>query len=126
MVTVEEVRRAQRAEGPATILAIGTAIPLNCVDQKTYSDYFFRVTNNEHKMELKANFKRMCDKSMIKKRYMHLSEEILKKNPSICEHKAPSFDARQDIVVVEVPKLGKEAAQKAITNGASQNPRLPI
>ncbi|KAL8048366.1 hypothetical protein ABFX02_07G059500 [Erythranthe guttata] len=27
---------------------------------------------------------------------------------------APSLDARQDIVVVEVPKLGKEAAQKAI------------
>ncbi|KAM3267338.1 hypothetical protein P3S67_032510 [Capsicum chacoense] len=114
MVTVEEVRRAQRAEGPVTILAIGTDIPPNCVDQNTYSDYFFRVTNNEHKMKLKAKFKRMCDKSMIKKRCMHLSEEILKENPSICEHKAPSLDARQDIVVVEVPKLGKEAAQKAI------------
>ncbi|CAA2968463.1 chalcone synthase [Olea europaea subsp. europaea] len=54
------------------------------------------------------------DKSMIRKRYMHLTEEILKENRHICEYKAPSLDARQDIVVVEVPKLGKEAAQKAI------------
>ncbi|MCD7445996.1 Chitin synthase, class 1 [Datura stramonium] len=114
MVTVEEVRRAQRAEGPATVLAIGTATPLNCVDQSTYPDYFFRVTNSEHKTNLKKKFKRMCDRSMIKKRYMHLTEEILKENPSICEHKSPSLNARQDIVLVEVPKLGKEAAQKAI------------
>ncbi|PHU01444.1 Chalcone synthase 2 [Capsicum chinense] len=114
MVTVEEILRVQRAEGAATVLAIGTATPHNCVDQSTYPDYFFRVTNNEHKTELKAKFKRMCDGSMIKKRYIHLTEEILKENPNICEHNAPSFNARQDIVVVEVPKLGKEAAQKAI------------
>ncbi|KAL2530224.1 Chalcone synthase [Forsythia ovata] len=114
MVTVEDVRRAQRAEGPASILAIGTATPLNCVDQSTYPDFYFRITNSEHKTELKEKFKRMCDKSMIKKRYMHLTEEILKENPHMCEYMAPSLDARQDIVVVEVPKLGKEAAQKAI------------
>uniref|UniRef100_M1BNC5 chalcone synthase n=1 Tax=Solanum tuberosum TaxID=4113 RepID=M1BNC5_SOLTU len=114
MVTVEEVRRAQRAKGPATIMAIGTATPSNCVDQSTYPDYYFRITNSEHMTELKEKFKRMCDKSMINKRYMHLTEEILKENPNICEYMAPSLDARQDIVVVEVPKLGKEAAQKAI------------
>nr|AIV99854.1 chalcone synthase [Iochroma calycinum]AIY22758.1 chalcone synthase [Iochroma calycinum] len=114
MMTVEEVRRAQRAKGPATIMAIGTATPSNCVDQSTYPDYYFRITNSEHMTELKEKFKRMCDKSMIKKRYMHLTEEILKENPNICEYMAPSLDARQDIVVVEVPKLGKEAAQKAI------------
>lgn len=51
---------------------------------------------------------------MIKKRYMHLSEEILRENPNICAYMAPSLDARQDMVVVEVPKLGKEAAAKAI------------
>ncbi|KAI4378050.1 hypothetical protein MLD38_015591 [Melastoma candidum] len=68
MVTVEEVRRAQRAQGPATILAIGTATPPNCVDQSTYPDYYFRITNSEHKTELKEKFQRMCDKSMIKKR----------------------------------------------------------
>ncbi|OIT25716.1 PREDICTED: chalcone synthase 2-like [Nicotiana attenuata] len=114
MVTVEEVRRAQRAKGPATIMAIGTATPSNCVDQSTYPDYYFRVTNSEHMTKLKEKFKRMCDKSMIKKRYMHLTEEILKENPNISEYMAPSLDARQDIVVVEIPKLGKEAAQNAI------------
>ncbi|KAJ4838033.1 hypothetical protein Tsubulata_019511 [Turnera subulata] len=114
MVTVEEVRRAQRAEGPATIMAIGTATPPNCVDQATYPDYYFRITKSEHMAELKETFKRMCDKSMIKKRYMHLNEEILKENPNMCQYMAPSLDARQDIVVREVPRLGKEAAAKAI------------
>lgn len=114
MVTVEEVRRAQRAEGPATVMAIGTATPANCVDQSTYPDYYFRITNSEHKVELKEKFRRMCEKSMIKKRYMHLTEDILKENPNICAYMAPSLDARQDMVVVEVPKLGKEAATKAI------------
>nr|AFH68066.1 chalcone synthase [Pyrus pyrifolia] len=114
MVTVEEVRKAQRAEGPATVMAIGTSTPSNCVDQATYPDYYFRITNSEHKVELKEKFQRMCDKSMIKKRYMYLTEEILKENPSVCEYMAPSIDARQDMVVVKVPKLGKEAATKAI------------
>ncbi|KAL3507410.1 hypothetical protein ACH5RR_032792 [Cinchona calisaya] len=114
MVTVDEVRRAQRAEGPATILAIGTSTPPNCVEQRTYPDYYFRITNSERKIELKEKFKRMCEKSMIKRRYMHLTEEILKENPNICAYMAPSLDARQDMAVVEVPKLGKEAAQKAI------------
>ncbi|KAK4487312.1 hypothetical protein RD792_006080 [Penstemon davidsonii] len=51
---------------------------------------------------------------MIKKRYMHLTEEVFKENPNMCEYMAPSLDARQDIIVVKVPKLGKEAAQEAI------------
>ncbi|KAK2985979.1 hypothetical protein RJ640_026451 [Escallonia rubra] len=51
---------------------------------------------------------------MIKKRYLYLTEEILKENPIMCEYMAPSLDARQDMVVMEVPKLGKEAAKKAI------------
>ncbi|XP_044484360.1 chalcone synthase 1-like [Mangifera indica] len=114
MVSVHEICKAQRAEGPATVMAIGTANPPNCFDQSTYPDYYFRVTNSEHKTELKKKFKRMCDNSMIKKRYLYLTEEILKENPTMCEYMAPSLDARQDIVVVEVPKLGKEAATKAI------------
>uniref|UniRef100_A0A6N2M681 Chalcone/stilbene synthase N-terminal domain-containing protein n=1 Tax=Salix viminalis TaxID=40686 RepID=A0A6N2M681_SALVM len=109
MVTVDEVRKAQRAEGPATIMAIGTATPPNCVDQSEYPDYYFRITNSE--------------KSMIKKRYMHLTEEILKENPKVCEYMAPSLDARQDMVVVEVPKLGKEAAPRPSKNGVSPSPR---
>ncbi|KAK1260688.1 Chalcone synthase 1 [Acorus gramineus] len=114
MVSVDEIRKSQRAEGPATIMAIGTATPPNAVDQSTYPDYYFRVTNSEHKADLKEKFRRMCEKSMIKKRYMYLTEEILKQNPSVCAYMAPSLDARQDMVVVEVPKLGKEAATRAI------------
>lgn len=59
-VTVEQVRKAQRAEGPATVLAIGTATPPNCVSQADYPDYYFRITNSEHMTDLKQKFKRMC------------------------------------------------------------------
>ncbi|KAJ4829115.1 Chitin synthase, class 3 [Turnera subulata] len=109
--SVEEIMKAQ---GPATVLAIGTATPPNFVLQADYPDYYFRITNSEHMTELKKKFKTICDHSMIKKRHMQLTEEILKDNPSICAYMAPSLDARQDIAAVEVPKLGKEAAIKAI------------
>ncbi|GAB4847377.1 Chitin synthase, class 2 [Ancistrocladus abbreviatus] len=112
--SVQEIRQAQRSDGPATILAIGTANPPNCVYQADYPDYYFRMTNSEHMTELKEKFKRMCDKSMIKKRYMYLTEEMLKQNQNLCAYMASSLDTRQDMVVVEVPKLGKEAAQRAI------------
>ncbi|CAD5178430.1 unnamed protein product [Musa acuminata subsp. malaccensis] len=137
MAKVQEIRSSQRAEGPATVLAIGTATPANVVYQAEYPDYYFRITKSEHLTELKEKFKRMCGCSyfslyylslyylkyhclikaafsMIRKRYMHLNEEILQENPNMCAYMAPSLDARQDIVVVEVPKLGKEAAAKAI------------
>ncbi|KAL0456828.1 UNVERIFIED_CONTAM: Chalcone synthase [Sesamum latifolium] len=113
--TVEEIRRAQRAAGPATVLAIGTATPPNCVEQSTFPDYYFRITNSEHNTQLKEKFERICEKTMIEKRYMYLTEEILKENSDICSFMGPSLNARQDIVVTEVPKLGLEAAQKAIT-----------
>ncbi|TVU51387.1 hypothetical protein EJB05_02813 [Eragrostis curvula] len=113
-LTVEELRKQQRAEGPATVLAIGTATPTNCVYQADYPDYYFRITKSEHLTELKEKFRRMCDKSMIRKRYMYLTEEILQQNPNICAYKAPSLDARQDMVVAEVPKLGAAAAQAAL------------
>ncbi|PWA28986.1 Chalcone/stilbene synthase, active site-containing protein [Artemisia annua] len=114
VVDIDAIRKAQRAQGPATILAIGTATPSNCVYQADYPDYYFRITKSEHMTDLKEKFQRMCDKSMIRKRYMHITEEYLKENPNMCEYMAPSLDARQDLVVVEVPKLGKEAAIKAI------------
>jgi chalcone synthase len=60
-VTVEEVRKAQRASGPATVLAIGTATPANCVYQADYPDYYFRVTKSDHLTDLKEKFKRMCE-----------------------------------------------------------------
>ncbi|XP_076882438.1 chalcone synthase 3-like isoform X2 [Bidens hawaiensis] len=51
---------------------------------------------------------------MIKKRYMVLTEEFLKENPNMCEYSSPSLNTRQDLLITEVPKLGKEAATKAI------------
>ncbi|XP_061956640.1 chalcone synthase-like [Populus nigra] len=51
---------------------------------------------------------------MINKRYMHLTEEMIKENPEIGNFMTPSLNVRQDIVLAEVPKLGKEAALKAI------------
>nr|6OP5_A Chain A, Styrylpyrone synthase 1 [Piper methysticum]6OP5_B Chain B, Styrylpyrone synthase 1 [Piper methysticum]6OP5_D Chain D, Styrylpyrone synthase 1 [Piper methysticum]6OP5_E Chain E, Styrylpyrone synthase 1 [Piper methysticum]6OP5_F Chain F, Styrylpyrone synthase 1 [Piper methysticum]QCX36371.1 styrylpyrone synthase 1 [Piper methysticum] len=111
--TVED-RAAQRAKGPATVLAIGTATPANVVYQTDYPDYYFRVTKSEHMTKLKNKFQRMCDRSTIKKRYMVLTEELLEKNLSLCTYMEPSLDARQDILVPEVPKLGKEAADEAI------------
>ncbi|KAK2985980.1 hypothetical protein RJ640_026452 [Escallonia rubra] len=60
MVTVEEMWSTQRAEGPATIMAIGTATPPNCFLQNAYPDFYFRITNSKHKTELKEKFKRIC------------------------------------------------------------------
>ncbi|GJN11755.1 hypothetical protein PR202_ga29971 [Eleusine coracana subsp. coracana] len=113
-VTVEEVRKAHRAEGLATVLAIGTATPPNCVYQAGYPDYYFRVTKSEHLSDLKEKFKRICRKSMVRKRYMHLTEDILQENPIMTSYSAPSLNARQDILVEEVPKLGALAAEKAL------------
>jgi chalcone synthase len=59
-VTVDEVRKAQRAEGTATVLSIGTTTPANCVYQADYADYYFRVTKSEHLVDLKEKFKKMC------------------------------------------------------------------
>ncbi|KAL0924140.1 hypothetical protein M5K25_004948 [Dendrobium thyrsiflorum] len=123
-LSLEEIRRAQRADGPATVLAIGTATPPNVVYQDDYPDYYFRITNSEHLTELKEKFKRMCNKSMIRTRYMHLTEEILKENPNLCAFMAPSLDARQDMVVAEVPKLGKEAARRAIKEWGQPKSRI--
>ncbi|RYR12500.1 hypothetical protein Ahy_B04g070027 isoform A [Arachis hypogaea] len=115
MVAVNDIRKVQqRAEGPATVLAIGTANPPNCVDQSTYADYYFRVTNSEHMTDLKKKFQRICERTMIKNRHMYLTEEILKENPNMCAYKAPSLDAREDMMIREVPRVGKEAATKGL------------
>ncbi|RVW58540.1 Chalcone synthase [Vitis vinifera] len=121
MASVEEIRRnAQRPRGPATILAIGTALPDNCFPQAEFPDFFFRVTKSEHLTQLKEKFKLICERTMIKKRYMHLSEKIIKENPNI----GASLDARQDIANVEVPKLGKIAAVNAIGEWGQPKSRI--
>nr|XP_043623568.1 chalcone synthase-like [Erigeron canadensis] len=114
MDLIAEMRKAERAQGPATILAIGTANPSNCIYQHDYPDYYFQLTNTQHMLGLQQKFKRICEKSMVRKRYVHLTEEFIQRNPSICDNTSPSLDVRQDLLVVEVPKLGQEAATKAI------------
>ncbi|XWS23648.1 hypothetical protein CRYUN_Cryun28dG0033000 [Craigia yunnanensis] len=112
MASSESMR--ETSQGVAVILAIGTANPPNCFYQVDYPDFYFRVTKSQHMIQLKDKFQRICEKSTIKKRYMHLTEDIIKDNPNLTIYKAPSFDFRQEILVTEVPKLGKEAALKAI------------
>lgn len=60
MASVEEIFKAQRAQGPATVLAIGTANPSNYIYQDDFPDYYFRVTKSEHMTDLKRKFKRIC------------------------------------------------------------------
>ncbi|KAD3640782.1 hypothetical protein E3N88_30005 [Mikania micrantha] len=77
-IDVEMIRKAQRAQGPAAILAIGTATPSNCIYQADYPDYYFRITKSEHMVHLKEKFQRMSDYQLTKllglrpsvKRYM--------------------------------------------------------
>ncbi|KAF3791265.1 1-3-6-8-tetrahydroxynaphthalene synthase [Nymphaea thermarum] len=118
MVSLEQIWKMQRAESPAAVLAIGTANPPNVIDQSTYPDYYFKVTNSEHLTGLKEKFTKICGNSGIKKRHMQLTEEMLKANPCICDQAAPSLDARQAMLVKEVPRLAQEAAVKAIAEWA--------
>ncbi|GMH29598.1 hypothetical protein Nepgr_031441 [Nepenthes gracilis] len=121
---VYEMMKAKRAEGPATILAIGTAVPPNCFYQDEFPDYYFRVTKSEHMTDLKEKFKRICEKTAIKKRYTYLNEEMLKEHPSIATFDRPSFNERQEMVIQETPRLGKEAAVKAIKEWGQLKSRI--
>ncbi|KAJ4979314.1 hypothetical protein NE237_010094 [Protea cynaroides] len=114
MGSVGEIYEAQCAQGLATVLAIGTANPSNCVNQPDFPDFYFRSTKSEHMMELKEKFKRICDRSTIIKRHLYMTEDMIEENPNFYNSTAPTLDARQDIMIVEVPKLAKEAALKAI------------
>jgi len=55
---------------------------------------------------------------------MYLTEEILNEKPKLCKYMCSSLDIRQDIVVSEVPRLGKEAAVKAITEWGQPKSRI--
>ncbi|KAG2645500.1 bisdemethoxycurcumin synthase-like [Panicum virgatum] len=114
--TIGEIRRAQRADGPAAVLGIGTANPSTCVAQDDYPDYYFRVTNSEHLTDLKAKLTRICKKSGIKQRFMHLDEQLLAANPDFTDRALPSLDARVDIASAAVPELAASAAAKAIAD----------
>uniref|UniRef100_A0ACD5Y054 Uncharacterized protein n=1 Tax=Avena sativa TaxID=4498 RepID=A0ACD5Y054_AVESA len=111
---VRQMRQAQRADGPASVLAIGTANPANCVRQDEYADYYFRVTHTEHLTKLKAKLNRICHRSAIKKRYFYHDEELLQNHPEFMDRTLPSLDARMDIAATAVPELAAAAARKAM------------
>lgn len=59
------------------------------------------------------------EKSIIRKRYVHLTEEMMKQNPNISTYMASSPNKRQDIVPQEVPKPGAKVASAAIKEWGS-------
>ncbi|KAM0932956.1 putative chalcone synthase [Dioscorea sansibarensis] len=114
MVGIQAIQRPEKPLGQAAILALATANPSNVVDQSTFTDYYFRLTKNEDDLALKEKFKRISAKTTVRKRHVHLTEEVLKENPNMCEYKAPSMDARQEIIISAVPNLARDAAEKAL------------
>ncbi|KAI4968833.1 hypothetical protein ZWY2020_046163 [Hordeum vulgare] len=112
--SVREIRHSQRANGPAAILAIGTANPPNCVSQKEYPDYYFRVTKSQHLTDLKQKLSNFCEMTSTEKRYFHHTEELLDAHPEFLCRDTPSLDARLDIAAAAAPELAALAAAKAI------------
>ncbi|KAI9097842.1 hypothetical protein K1719_025613 [Acacia pycnantha] len=111
MANLKDMREAHPSapsnlHGLATILAIGTANPSAFIYQRDFPDLHLRLTNSHHLPHLKAKLQRLCEKSMIEKRHVYLTEDILKENPKLCAYDEPSLDARQDMV--------EKAASKAI------------
>ncbi|KAJ4760773.1 Chalcone synthase [Rhynchospora pubera] len=98
----------------ATVLAVGTAVPQNYIYQSDYPDYYFRVTNSRHLGDLKEKFTRICKATEIRKRYFHLTDEMIQDHPNIAGHNENSLDARNNLLRANIPELGKEAADKAL------------
>ena len=48
------------AGGRATILGIGTAVPVHVYEQKSFPDYYFEITDSNHLVDLKAKFANIC------------------------------------------------------------------
>uniref|UniRef100_A0A0D9WZ61 Chalcone synthase n=1 Tax=Leersia perrieri TaxID=77586 RepID=A0A0D9WZ61_9ORYZ len=112
--TTQEIRRAQRADGPATVLAIGTANPETYVSQDEYADYYFRITKSEHLPELKDKLRRICNKSGIDKRFMYVNEDVMEAHPEFADRNQSSLNARVEIASKAVPELAAAASAKAI------------
>ncbi|CAN6165864.1 unnamed protein product [Urochloa humidicola] len=115
MAAVREIRRAQRANGPAAMLGIGTANPAYCVPQDEFPDYYFRVTKKEHLTDLKDTFSKLCRVLGLKRRFFHHTEQMLNANPGLLDGTPSStLDARLDIVTKAAPELAASAAARAI------------
>ncbi|WVZ51421.1 hypothetical protein U9M48_002569, partial [Paspalum notatum var. saurae] len=111
---LRESRQTPRPDGPAAVLAIGTANPGNCLHQDEYPDWYFRVTNSDHLTTLKNKMKRICEKSGIKKRYFHYTDETIAAHPELLDRATPSLGARLRITEDAVAELAAAAAVRAI------------
>ncbi|KAG0581664.1 hypothetical protein KC19_4G270000 [Ceratodon purpureus] len=110
-------RRIRAAsEGPANVLAIGTAVPPFVHETSTYPDYYFSMTNCNHKTELLDKFKRISSKMQITKRHMVVTKELVAEHPELTTHKDNSISVRHEILMEWVPKLAVEAAETAIAD----------
>ncbi|CAN6381398.1 unnamed protein product, partial [Urochloa humidicola] len=112
----EKLRREQRADGPACVLAVGTANPANCIPQEEFADWYFRVTKSNHLTELKAKMKKTCEQVGIKKRYFQVTEDLLRAHPELLDPALPSIDARLHAVAASLPELAAAAARNAIAD----------
>ncbi|WVZ51422.1 hypothetical protein U9M48_002570 [Paspalum notatum var. saurae] len=113
-IVLQDLRQAQRSDGPAAVLAIGTAIPAHCVRQDEFTDWYFRVTKSDHLAKLKEKMTRICDRSGIEKRYFHHTEETIGRHPEFLDRALPSLDARQRVTADAVAELATAAAARAI------------
>ncbi|KAI4998586.1 hypothetical protein ZWY2020_053928 [Hordeum vulgare] len=52
----------------AVIMGIGTAVPPNVLQQSSFTDYYFEITNSNHMVDLKAKFTKLCENTKIEKR----------------------------------------------------------
>ncbi|KAG0460413.1 hypothetical protein HPP92_020710 [Vanilla planifolia] len=124
MPSLESMKKAQRADGMAGILAIGKALPPNAMEQSAFPDLYFRVHNSEHLVELKNKFRRICDRSAIRKRHFVWDEALLRKNPCLRTVDEPSLSVRQEVIEAEIPKLGAAAAARAIQEWGQPESRI--
>ncbi|RVW18229.1 Chalcone synthase [Vitis vinifera] len=124
MASVEEIRRhAQRPRGPATILAIGTALPDNCFPQAEFPDFFFWATRaSTCSIERKVQA-HLCLRIVVQLEAIRFLDHV-SGSVALLKHIGASLDARQDIANVEVPKLGKIAAVNAIGEWGQPKSRI--
>ncbi|TVU46693.1 hypothetical protein EJB05_06243, partial [Eragrostis curvula] len=111
LTRVSEIRHAQRADGPAAVLGIGTANPTFSIHQDMFPDYYFRVTKKEHLTHLKDTFSRIMG---LERRFFHHTEQMLNANPGFLHGTPSALDARLDIVAKAAPELAASTAAKAI------------
>nr|CAB3485233.1 unnamed protein product [Digitaria exilis] len=86
----------------ASILGLGVAVPEHFWVQDSFPDYYFGITNSNHLVDLKGKFQNICKKTMIEKRHMHMSDDLLKHNPCITAYKSHGCIPDADFEVLKL------------------------